>query len=112
MFGVDDEGTATASDQNTADLSQPPRVENSICPQTCCDNGCGCCCCNDCCRYWYVDYEIQRMFGYTSYQFGSAPAENVRPYGPESKLNFSLDSTWTGCASECKGAIGTFTLNG
>ena len=36
------------------------------------------------------------MFGYTSYQFGSAPAENVHPYGPESKLNFSLDSTWTG----------------
>ncbi len=92
------EGTAAASDQKTATVSQPPCVENSICPQNCTtENGCCCCCCA--CRWWYVDYEIQRMFGYTARQFGSWPTGEqglAAPYAPESKLDYSLNSTWTG----------------
>ena len=90
-----DEVTAAASDQKPATVSQPPCVENAICPENCRASGC----CSSCdCRWLYADLEVQRMTGYTSYQFGSAPGEPnlAAPYGPESKLDFSLDSTWTG----------------
>ena len=52
-----------------------------------------------------IDYRVLTMFdSRTSYQFGSAPVELTpgyphpigTPYAPESKLDWSLDSTWTG----------------
>lgn len=51
-----------------------------------------------------IDYLVRPMFdSYTSYQFGSAPSEIgsgpgqiAAPYAPESKLDWSLNSVWTG----------------
>ena len=46
---------------------------------------------------WTIDYRIQQMFGSrTSYQFGTAPQSGGPQYAPLSKLDWSLDSTWTG----------------
>ncbi|MEN6459044.1 MAG: omptin family outer membrane protease [Thermoguttaceae bacterium] len=47
-------------------------------------------------RIWYADWRVQQMFdSRTSYQFGTAP-ESLRQWAPLSKLDWSLDSTWTG----------------
>ena len=49
-----------------------------------------------------IDYRVQPMFNsHTSYQFGTAPSDLARglipaAYAPLSKLDWSLDSTWTG----------------
>ena len=89
----------------TADAKAPaakeaaPAAEGNCC-QGCGECACDCCGCTESCRTWYIDYRIQEMFGYTSYQFGSHPIPSVyesgltTPYAPESKLNYSLDSTW------------------
>jgi hypothetical protein len=46
---------------------------------------------------WTIDYRIQQMFdSRTSYQFGTAPQFGPPQYAPLSKLDWSLDSTWTG----------------
>lgn len=47
-------------------------------------------------QFWTIDYRIQQMFdSRTSYQFGTPPGF-VPQYAPVSKLDWSLDSTWTG----------------
>jgi hypothetical protein len=44
-----------------------------------------------------IDYRIQPMFNsYTSYQFGTPPRPGTDRYAPLSKLDWSLNSTWTG----------------
>jgi len=49
-----------------------------------------------------IDYRVLTMFNsHTSYQFGSGPPQLERgllsgPYAPESKLDWSLNSVWTG----------------
>jgi hypothetical protein len=44
-----------------------------------------------------IDYRIRPMFNsHTSYQFGTAPQLEGSQYAPLSKLDWSLDSTWTG----------------
>jgi len=44
-----------------------------------------------------IDYRVLTMFdSRTSYQFGTAPQLGGHQYAPISKLDFSLDSTWTG----------------
>ncbi len=96
VSGDKSEAASASGDQKTAALSQPPCIEESICSQKCeSDNGCGCCICMDPCRVWYIDYRIQQMFGYTAYQFGTQPPTGPQ-YAPLSKLDFSLNSTWTG----------------
>jgi hypothetical protein len=96
-MSASDEGTATVSDQKATTVAQPPAVENAICPENCRDSGC-CSCCN--CRWLYIDVEAQQMIGYTSYEFGSGPLALepglTTPYAPESKLDYSLNSVWTG----------------
>ncbi len=83
----------------TADTKAPAK-EAPAAEGTCCQGcgGCECNCCCEPCREWYVEGEIQRMYGYTSYQFGTDPTDRspVAPYAPLSKLNFSLDSDWVG----------------
>ena len=86
----------------TADTKAPAAKEAAPATEGNCCQGCGgcsldCCGCEPC-REWYVDARIQRMYGYTSYQFGTAPGDTspVAPYAPLSKLNFSLDSDWVG----------------
>jgi hypothetical protein len=87
-----DEGTAAASDQKPATVSQPPCVENAICPENCRDSGC----CGTCdCRWLYAEVEVQQMFGYSSFEFGTG-GDPATAYAPLSKLDYSLDSTWTG----------------
>ncbi len=47
-------------------------------------------------QFWTIDYRVQQMFdSRTSYQFGTEPGF-VPKYAPMSKLDWSLDSTWTG----------------
>jgi hypothetical protein len=47
-------------------------------------------------QFWTIDYRVQQMFdSRTSYQFGTEPGF-VPKYAPLSKLDWSLDSTWTG----------------
>jgi hypothetical protein len=44
-----------------------------------------------------VDYRVQQMFqSHTSYQFGTLPHIGWPQYAPLSKLDWLLDSTWTG----------------
>ncbi len=46
---------------------------------------------------WTIEYRIQQMFdSRTSYQFGTPPQFGPPQYAPVSKLDWSLDSTWTG----------------
>ena len=46
---------------------------------------------------WSIDYRIQQMFSSrTSRQFGTAPQFGGSQYAPLSKLDWSLNSTWTG----------------
>lgn len=46
---------------------------------------------------WTIDYRVQQMFdSHTSYQFGTPPQFGPPQYTPVSKLDWSLDSTWTG----------------
>jgi len=96
------DAASAAGDQKAAapakSLSCP---EESICSdKCCCDNACDGCACSscDCCRTWYVDYRIQEMFGYTSFQYGFDGPSQYYPaaYSPVSKLDYSLNSTWTG----------------
>ncbi len=48
-------------------------------------------------RVWTIDYRVQQMFdSHTSYQFGTPPQAGGPQYAPLSKLDWSLDSTWTG----------------
>lgn len=48
-------------------------------------------------RFWTIDYRVQQMFSSrTSYQFGTAPQLGGPQYAPLSKLDWSLNSTWTG----------------
>lgn len=62
--------------------------------------GCYCCCCVQPCRVWTFDYLVRPYFDtHTSYEFGTSPNDPDWPppgYAPLSKLDFSLDSTWTG----------------
>jgi hypothetical protein len=47
------------------------------------------------CADWYVDYRVQQMFNsHTCYEFGTSPGPGQ--YAPLSKLDWNLDSTWTG----------------
>jgi hypothetical protein len=82
----------------TADAKTPAAKEAAPATDGNCNQGCGGCACEcycEPCRYWYIEPEIQQMFGYTSFQFGgSSPLTG--PYTPISKLDYSLDSTWTG----------------
>ncbi|MGD0382753.1 MAG: hypothetical protein ABSA77_04465 [Thermoguttaceae bacterium] len=94
------DGASAAGDQQAAapakSLSCP---EESICSdKCCCNNACDCCACTavESCRTWYVDYRIQEMFGYTSFEFGTVPQLRGLQYAPLSKLDYSLDSTWNG----------------
>jgi outer membrane protease len=86
----------------TTDTKAPAEQQAAPAAQGNCNQGCGGCalnsCCYEPCREWYFDGRIQRMYGYTSYQFGTAPGDTspVAPYAPLSKLNFSLDSDWIG----------------
>jgi hypothetical protein len=90
----------------TADAKAPAEQQAAPAAGSNCSQGCGGCalnsCCYEPCREWYFDGRIQRMYGYTSYQFGSHPIPSpyepglTTPYAPESKLNFSLDSDWVG----------------
>ena len=65
--------------------------------QDLCNSGCECCGCEQsCCSTWTIDYRVSSMFAsHTSYQFGTFPRE-VPAYAPLSKLDFSLNSMWTG----------------
>lgn len=58
-----------------------------------------------------VDYRILTMFSScTSYQFGTPPGYYRGDYAPLSKLDWSLDSTWTGfrLGAEEEGSAGHF----
>ncbi len=52
------------------------------------------------CEVWTIDYLTRPYFNsHTCYQFGTAPTDPDWPppgYAPLSKLDFALDSTWTG----------------
>jgi hypothetical protein len=90
-----DKDTPVAGDQKVAAPAQPSGAGESC--YSC--NACDSCCCSavDCGRTWYVDFKIQEMWGYTSYQFGTdGPWHGGSEFAPLSKLDFSLDSTWTG----------------
>jgi hypothetical protein len=96
-YWVSSENTDLASaagDQKAAAPAQAPSVEASGGCESAC-NGCVSTAC-DCCRTWYVDYRIQQMFGYTAYQFGTAPQLGGTQYDPISKLEYPLNSTWNG----------------
>jgi hypothetical protein len=85
----------------TADAKAPAAKEAAPATDGNCNQGCGACACECCCepcREWYVEPEVQQMFGYTSFQFGFNGPTKYYPaaYAPASKLDYSLDSTWTG----------------
>ncbi|MGA2797855.1 MAG: omptin family outer membrane protease [Thermoguttaceae bacterium] len=84
----------TADTQTPAAKEAAPAAEGNCC-QGCGGCACDCCCC--CCdpgQEWYANVEFQRMYGYTSYQFGTGPGGPQ--FAPLSKLNYSLDSDWIG----------------
>jgi outer membrane protease len=102
FYWVSSEKTDAAGDQKAAapakSLCCP---EESICSDKgCCDNACDGCVCSalESCRTWYVDYLIQEKIGYTSFQYGFPGPSSLYPaaYSPVSKLDYSLNSTWTG----------------
>jgi outer membrane protease len=104
FYWVSSEKTDAASAAGDQKAAAPAKSqccpEESICSDKgCCDNACDGCVCSavESCRTWYVDYRIQQMLGYTSYQFGTGgPWHGYPAFDPLSKLDYSLNSTWTG----------------
>ena len=90
-------GVSVISDQKPAP-PLPSSVDIPKCAeQDLCNTGCECCGCEQsCCSTWTIDYRVSSMFAsHTSYQFGTFPGV-VPAYAPLSKLDFSLNSMWTG----------------
>jgi len=103
----DEETAIAANGQKTAPEAPLPSsgADTQPAAPSHCDTGCGgcgecesccCCCATQCCSAWTIDWLVRPYFNsHTSYQFGTNPGF-VPVYDPVSKLDWKLDSTWTG----------------
>ena len=89
-------GVSTISDQKPAEPLPSIVEESSSAEQKSCCTECQDCCAQSCCSTWTFAYRLSSMFdSHTSYQFGTFPGA-VPAYAPLSKLDFSLNSMWSG----------------